>query len=178
MLNLAIHVELVQNLTTDGIIGVNYLHNDNQFCNAFSCGHRTKFRFPDLKMNLFCIIMLCISIGQSVHRGKTLVLNQPAVLFFILTVFHLPPLSYSSIPPPFLSSTAPFIFPPSASRATQPISRRDPEPFKGQVIQGHWRVRPADWLTSARTSAVSQSHAGVSHSSLPPSLAGLLRHVT
>lgn len=110
------------------------------------------------------------------HRGKALVLNQPTVLFFILTVFPLSPihpsLHHSSPPLGHLS------FPPSASLAAQPISRRDPEPFKGQVIQGHWRVRPADWLTSARTSASSQSHGGISHSSLRLSLAGPRRRVT
>ncbi len=93
---------------------VNYLNNCIMIINSamhFHVAIEQKYRFHDLKMHLCCIIMLCISIGQSVHRGKTLVLNQPAVLFFILTVFHLPPLSYSSIPPPFLSSTAPFIFP-------------------------------------------------------------------
>lgn len=57
----------------------------------------------------------------------------------------------------------------------RPISRRDPQPFKGQVIQGHRRVSPADWLTSARTSACSQSRGSASLSSLHPPLAA--RHV-
>lgn len=124
-------------------------------------------------MHLCCIIKMCISIGQSMHKGKNPGAQSTRSFIFHLNCLPSSPVSYSSIPPPRHLS-----FPPSTSRATQPISRRDPEPFKGQVIQGHWRVRPADWLTSARTSAVSQSHAGVSHSSLPPSLAGPRRRVT
>ncbi len=108
---------------------VNYLNNCITIINSainFHAAIEQKYRFRDLKMHLCCIMMLCIFIGQSVHRGKTLVLNQPAVLFFILTVFHLPPLSYSSIPPPFLSYTTPFIFP-------SPLPRALPSRYQGVI---------------------------------------------
>lgn len=41
--------------------------------------------------------------------------------------------------------------------ALQLIWESDPSALRGQVIQGHWQVISADWLTSKRTSGRSQS---------------------
>lgn len=50
-----------------------------------------------------------------------------------------------------------FVFSASVLPALQLIWEGDPWALRGQVIQGHWQVISADWLTSKRTSGSSQS---------------------
>lgn len=59
--------------------------------------------------------------------------------------------SSSSLSVSFIFHSAPLL------PALQLIRESDPWALRGQVIQGHWQVISADWLTSKRTSGRSQS---------------------
>lgn len=94
-------------------------------------------------------------------KRKDQVLNQSSRSscfdFFFFLIFASP----SAAPQkPSLLSLHHFLssYPPSSALAAlRPSAEGDPWALQGQVIQGHWRVISADWLTSKRTSGRSQS---------------------
>lgn len=102
-------------------------------------------------------------------KGKDQVLNHTSHLLFYFSsspllvplttqAFCLPSLYPCTILLLLFPLFVSFIFP-SASLlpALQLIWESDPWALMGQVIQGHWQVISADWLTSKRTSGRSQS---------------------
>lgn len=95
-------------------------------------------------------------------KGTDQVLNQTSRPLFYFSSSPLPVPSCTNLlcPPFFFSSSlsVSFVFHSAPLLpALQLIWESDPWALRGQVIQGHWQVISADWLTSKRTSGRSQS---------------------
>lgn len=101
-------------------------------------------------------------------KGEAQVLNQTSRLLFYFSSSPLPVLLHTNLlcafPLPARHSSPPLPslhvirLPSCLSAACSPTDMRVTwRALRGQVIQGHWQVISADWLTSKRTSGRSQS---------------------